>query len=116
MLLFVRCADDDVGQTVFIHESASSYLRVGKWHGAALCLSRDRPQPNKPDRVDEMRNRGRRPTDPQVARFVETARALGCDEDKAKFEAALGKIAAHKPTKRTQKKAAKSEGRVNPND
>ena len=34
---------------------------------------------------------------PQFSRFVETARALGCDEDKARFEAKLGKIAAQKP-------------------
>jgi hypothetical protein len=33
----------------------------------------------------------------QVLRFVETARALGCDEDKERFEKALGKIARHKP-------------------
>ena len=32
-------------------------------------------------------------------RFIETARKLGCDEDKAKFESALRKIAAHKPKK-----------------
>jgi hypothetical protein len=32
----------------------------------------------------------------QYSRFLETARALGCDEDKDKFEAQLGKIAAHK--------------------
>jgi hypothetical protein len=35
----------------------------------------------------------------QVERFRETARALGCDEDKERFEAQLGKIAAHKPAK-----------------
>ncbi len=29
----------------------------------------------------------------QFDRFVETARAHGCDEDKEKFEAQLGKIA-----------------------
>lgn len=33
----------------------------------------------------------------QFRRFLETARALGCDEDKEKFEAQLGKIAEHKP-------------------
>jgi hypothetical protein len=37
--------------------------------------------------------------DPQLTRFLETARALGCDEDKDRFEAQLGKIAAHKPSK-----------------
>jgi hypothetical protein len=50
-----------------------------------------------------MTNRGRRPADPQVVRFVETARALGCDEDKDKFEAALGKIARHKPLRNSEK-------------
>ena len=29
--------------------------------------------------------------------FIETARALGCDEDEVRFDAALGKIARHKP-------------------
>ena len=32
----------------------------------------------------------------QFDRFVETARALGCDEEKERFEEALGKIARHK--------------------
>jgi hypothetical protein len=35
----------------------------------------------------------------QFDRFVETARSLGCDEDKERFEAQLGKISAHKPVK-----------------
>ena len=33
----------------------------------------------------------------QSAKFVEAARALRCDEDEAKFNAALGKVARHKP-------------------
>jgi hypothetical protein len=33
----------------------------------------------------------------QVQHFIETARALGCDEDKERFEEALGKFARHKP-------------------
>jgi len=44
----------------------------------------------------------------QPNRFIETARALGCDEDKSRFEAQLGKIAAHKAVpkpKKTPKKA-----------
>jgi hypothetical protein len=50
----------------------------------------------------------------QHQRFVETARALECDEDKERFEETLGKIAAHKPknegspepaAKKTRKKA-----------
>ena len=40
----------------------------------------------------------------QHQRFIDTARALGCDEDKEKFEAALRKVAAHKPDKNTKKK------------
>jgi hypothetical protein len=33
----------------------------------------------------------------QYNRFIETARKLGCDEDKERFEESLGKIAAYKP-------------------
>lgn len=33
----------------------------------------------------------------QIDKFRETARALGCDEDKERFEKKLGEIAAHKP-------------------
>jgi hypothetical protein len=40
----------------------------------------------------------------QHQRFIETARALGCDEDKERFEAALGKVAAHKPADTPKKK------------
>jgi hypothetical protein len=40
----------------------------------------------------------------QVARFIEAARTLGCDEDKERFEKALGKIARHKPPKRSREK------------
>jgi hypothetical protein len=47
----------------------------------------------------------------QGKRFVEAARALGCDEDEAKFNAALGKVARHKatpsPTQRTVSKPTK---------
>jgi len=34
---------------------------------------------------------------PQIERFRETGRRLGCDEDKERFEAALGKIAVARP-------------------
>ncbi|MGO9005592.1 MAG: hypothetical protein ACLQIQ_12810 [Beijerinckiaceae bacterium] len=40
----------------------------------------------------------------QFDRFKSTARALECDDDKDNFEAALGKIAAHKPAKALPKK------------
>jgi hypothetical protein len=44
----------------------------------------------------------------QFSRFVETARKLGCDEDKGRFEKSLGNIAAYKPPKKPKtKKAAK---------
>lgn len=35
----------------------------------------------------------------QRERFIETARALGCDEDEAAFDAQLRVIAAHRPEK-----------------
>ena len=40
---------------------------------------------------------------PKESIFIQTARELGCDEDKARFDAALGKIAAHKPSKAAAK-------------
>ena len=49
---------------------------------------------------------------PQHERFVETARALGCDEDKEKFEAALKKAAAHKPIKRGHRPEASLSGQI----
>ena len=48
--------------------------------------------------------------DVQIERFKELARELGCDEDEAKFEAALKKLAEsaplpkHEPKKRTPKR------------
>lgn len=36
----------------------------------------------------------------QHARFLETARALGCNEDEAAFTEKLKTIASHKPTKK----------------
>jgi hypothetical protein len=47
----------------------------------------------------------------QLERFRATARALGCDEDKEKFEAALGTIAAHKPRRNSRVKAKTKEDR-----
>jgi hypothetical protein len=40
----------------------------------------------------------------QIARFRDTAKAIGCDEDKERFEKALGEIARHKPSKDRGKK------------
>jgi hypothetical protein len=42
----------------------------------------------------------------QFDRFVETARKLGCDENKERFEKSLGKIAAYKPPKKPRKPPA----------
>lgn len=45
------------------------------------------------------KSNSRPPDQTQFERFVETARALDCDEDKERFEAKLGEIAAQKPAK-----------------
>ena len=37
------------------------------------------------------------PDDAQSARFIEVARELGCDESPGAFEAAVKKVARHKP-------------------
>ena len=37
---------------------------------------------------------------------IETARKLGCDEDKERFEESLGNIAAYKPPKKPKAKKA----------
>lgn len=38
----------------------------------------------------------KKPQGDQVARFIEAARALGCDDDPAHFDEALKKVARHK--------------------
>lgn len=43
----------------------------------------------------------------QIESFRKTARALGCHEDKEKFEAQLGRIAAHKPQEPMSRKIVK---------
>jgi hypothetical protein len=40
---------------------------------------------------------------PQIERFIETARALECDEDKERFEAKLKRIAKAKPKQEQEK-------------
>jgi branched-subunit amino acid aminotransferase/4-amino-4-deoxychorismate lyase len=47
-----------------------------------------------------------------LKRFKSAARALGCDEDKEKFEAQLGKIAEHKPAKDMPQKAKRPTKKV----
>jgi hypothetical protein len=49
----------------------------------------------------------------QRERFVETARALGCDEDKERFDEKLGKIAGHK-AKSSPKERPKGESHCLP--
>jgi len=44
-----------------------------------------------------MTNGNRVKTQTQHDRFIETARALGCDEDEAAFDEKLKVIARHKP-------------------
>jgi hypothetical protein len=46
----------------------------------------------------------KKPKEPQVERFKEAARVLGCDEDEAAFEAKLKKIASALPPKKQAKK------------
>ncbi len=41
--------------------------------------------------------KNQKPINPQTERFIETARALECDEDKERFEAKLKRIAKAKP-------------------
>lgn len=48
----------------------------------------------------------------QIERFRETAPGIGCDEDKEKFEAQLGKIAEHKPAKDKPQKAKRPTKKV----
>ena len=45
----------------------------------------------------------------QHARFVETAHALGCDEDPAAFDEKLKVIAQHKPKREAALKKADDE-------
>ena len=37
----------------------------------------------------------------QAKRFIETARQIGCDEDKERFEKKLGRIASFRPARET---------------
>ena len=44
----------------------------------------------------------------QYQRFVRVARALGCDESEARFDAALKKVATHKPLEPTTPRTKKN--------
>lgn len=44
----------------------------------------------------------------QFKRFVDTARELGCEEDEAAFDKALGKVASSPPPKSIEKRKSKS--------
>ena len=48
---------------------------------------------------------------PQIERFRETARKLGCDEDEAAFDAALKKVAEQPPRPKHEPKKRKSTTR-----
>lgn len=45
----------------------------------------------------------------QHRKFVEAARTLGCDKSEDRFDAALKKVAAHKPPKDNETGAPQSE-------
>ncbi len=47
----------------------------------------------------------------QYSRFIKAARALECDDDKERFESALGKIAAQKPLKAARKSKPKAKAK-----
>lgn len=52
------------------------------------------------------------PSSPAALRFIETARALGCDESEAAFDAKLGKLARAHPkvaAKATKPKAPRKK-------
>ncbi len=49
--------------------------------------------------------------DAQHKRFIETARALECDEDKERFEEKLEQIARQRPTEKPAKPARKPRTR-----
>jgi hypothetical protein len=72
--------------------------------GLALRLHRpirQAPRQNLGDILVDKLLKEKQTAETQFGRFVETARKLGCDEDKERFEAALGKIAAHRPPKKS---------------
>jgi hypothetical protein len=80
--------------------SRNSKTRASRQKASKLLAGSDRLQPSINSAIPA--------NESQFDRFIETARKLGCDEDKERFEKSLGKIAAYKPLeKRKVKKAAK---------
>ena len=47
--------------------------------------------------------KGKKPSKPTGDNFEAVAKRLECDEDRARFEAKLGKLATVKPSKKTSK-------------
>jgi len=52
----------------------------------------------------------------QSSKFQEAARELGCDESEAHFDAALKKVARHKPQKDSENGAPKSVAKPSKQD
>ena len=74
--------------------------------GLRVCAGRDTSCLADSYRQIEMLDKKDNPSlQAQRRAFIETAHALGCDEDKERFEATLGKIATHKPEKVSEKSA-----------
>jgi hypothetical protein len=46
--------------------------------------------------------------------FVDAARSLGCDESEERFDAALKKVAAHKPSKEREDGGARANSNTKP--
>ena len=59
----------------------------------------------------QMTKNPKRP-DNQRQTFEQTARELGCDEDEAKFDAALKKVAAHKPVAEPHAKPKSAKAKI----
>lgn len=57
-----------------------------------------------------MPNQRKKPAE-QIIDFERAARAIGCDESEARFNAVLGKIARHKPPEEPKKTETKKPGR-----
>jgi hypothetical protein len=59
--------------------------------------------------MPRLKNRATAGDNSQLKRFVESARALGCDESEERFDAALKKVAAHKPPRGSETKRGKRQ-------